>query len=264
MRPVAPLAVLLGLVLGLAALATSVGAQGWYVRGDFYCADSLNDPGDVNGCWGWNATCELWDDGLHGDGAEGDGILGAYVPCTAEAGRHQFKVAKNDWSLSYPSVPFDPLANAYVWVSGPGDLVHVRFDTRFLLEGWQPYGPAVAVDQPMPEGTVLEVIGSAPETGAWIEGVALAHEGARWQRVIRIAVPGTYEFKLRAVGTWSVVAFGYDYNNPSSRNVFYTTELPDTDVLFQYDEGTGRVRAIELGQVPTNRGSWGGLKARYR
>ncbi len=260
MRPlVLPLLAMLSLVL-----ATTVRAQEWYVRGDFYCADSLNDPGDAEGCWGWGVANELWDDGLHGDGLEGDGVLGAYVPCTAPAGRRMFKIARRDWSVSYPTVPSFPLDNAYVWVSGPGELVHFTLDTRFLLEGWQPYSPAVATDHPMPDGSELEVIGSAPETGAWLSGIPLQHSGQRWQRVITIATPGTYEFKLRVLGTWSVVAFGYDYNNPSGRNVVYTTALPNADVLFQYDETNGRVRAIELGQVPASQGTWGQLKTRYR
>ncbi len=54
------------------------------------------------------------------------------------------------------------------------------------------------------------------------------------------------------------------YKVEASRNCFYTTELPDTDVLFQYDEASGHLRAIELGQVPTNRGTWGQLKTKYR
>ncbi len=250
--------------LALVSIATSAARCGpYYVRGDFYCADSTNDPA-AGSCWGWDGANEMFDDGLHDDGLAGDGVYGASVPVTAAAGRHEFKIALYDWSEAYPTVPSDALANAVVYVTGPGELVHFRLHLYSEPGGWEPYGPAVATDSPMPEGTALEVIGSAPETGSWNSGVPLLHVGRRWQQVITLHTPGSYEFKIRALGTWSVVAFGYDYDNTQGRNAFYSTSLPDADVLFQLDEDTGRVRAIELGQVPARPGTWGELKVRYR
>ena len=61
-----------------------------------------------------------------------------------------------------------------------------------------------------------------------------------------------------------MAAFGQDYNNTDGRNGRLVTTFPNTDVLFQFDEQLGRIRAIELGPVPTLRKSWGGLKTLYR
>ncbi len=249
----------------LLALSISAAHAGpWYVRGNYYCADSTNDPEAGGTCWGWDGANEMFDDGLHGDDAPNDGIFGAYVPCTEPAGKLGFKVALNDWSESHPNSPIDVFANAVVYAGGPGDVIHFRFDTGYIGDGWQPYFDAVSTDHGMPPGAQLEVIGSAPETGSWNNGIPLNHIGQRWQQVIPIHTPGVYEFKIRVAGTWSEVAFGYDYNNTQGSNAVYQTLLPDTDVLFQFDEITGRVRGIELGQTPSARTSWGQLKTRYR
>lgn len=147
---------------------------------------------------------------------------------------------------------------------GPGDSIHFTFDTNVRFDGWAPYMNIVSSDHAIPPGAVMELIGSAPETGAWLNGVAASPVGDRWQRVLTVATPGMYEFKFRVQGTWDVVSFGYDYNNTAGRNAAYTTTLPGSDVLFQLDLATGRVRAVELGPDPVRPTSWGQLKARYR
>ncbi len=43
-----------------------------------------------------------------------------------------------------------------------------------------------------------------------------------------------------------------------------TTSTPNEAVVFQFDELTGRIRAIDDTNVPVRRTSWGHLKAVYR
>jgi hypothetical protein len=255
------------LLLAFTALAlwsAAALAGPYYVRGNFYCHDGVNNPAPDNTCWGWDAGNELFDDGLHGDGIAGDGIHGAYVTCDQPAGRLQWKIATNDWAEAYPTSPFDALANAVLFTDGPGDVIHFVLDTRPLPDGWQPFWYGVATDHYLPPGAELEVIGSAPELGGWLSGIPAAHVGQRWQRVVTIDTPGTYQFKFRVVGTWDVASFGPHYSNTAGEDATFTTTLPNTDVLFQLDNATGRVRGIELGPTPTLRTSWGRLKTRYR
>jgi hypothetical protein len=256
-----PLVAAVVFATGFAMAAT---AGPYYARGTFYCTPTAIDPGPGTTCWGWESTNELFDDGLHGDGAAGDGIYGADIACTGGAGRYEFKIATNDWSEAYPTTPYDVFANAVLFTSQPNEVIHFTLDARVLLDGWQPLFNSVSTSHAYPEGTVLELIGSAPELGNWITGVPVNHVGNRWQKIITIADPGFYEFKFRAQGTWDVVGFGYDYNNTAGRNAILETEFPFTDVLFQFDEPTGRVRGIELGPTPARASSWGRVKALYR
>jgi hypothetical protein len=186
------------------------------------------------------------------------------VTCDQAAGRFEWKVGTQDWSESFPSAPSDPFANAVLFTSGSGDVIHFVLDQRFMNDGWQPYFNAVQCDHALPPGAELEVIGSAPEIGSWLSGVPLYRTAQGWHRFITVSTPGYYEFKLRVVGTWDVANFGWDYNNTQGRNAFLVTTHADTDVLFQMDEQLGRVRAIELGPTPTRRDSWGKLKSLFR
>ena len=254
-----PLLILLLLLFPALALAGP-----YYVRGDFYCHPGETGTSPTDDCWGYDAGNEMFDDGLHDDGAANDGIWGASVVSDQPAGRHEWKIALPDWSENFPNSPINSIANAVLFTSGPGDVVHFRFDRNFLLDGWQPLYDAVQCDHALPPGTELEVIGSAPELGNWISGVPLTHAGRGYQHFVTIATPGTYEFKLRVAGTWDVAAFGYDYNNTSGRNAIITTTYANSDVLFQLDEQLGRVRGIELGPVPVQRKTWGQLKSLFR
>jgi len=254
-----PFLVLVFLLLPAVALAGP-----YYVRGSFYCHDGETGTEPNGTCWGWDAGNEMFDDGLHGDGAASDGVYGAYVTCDQPAGRLEWKVATQDWSQAFPTNPSNSLANAVLFTAGPGEVIHFTYDQRFLGDGWQPYFDAVQCDHALPPGVQLEVIGSAPEIGNWQSGVPLFQTAQGWHRFITIATPGSYEFKFRVVGTWDVAAFGWDYNNTSGRNALLTTTYPNTDVLFQMDNQLGRVRAIELGPVPVRRNSWGRLKSLYR
>jgi len=254
---------LLSLVALLLVPAT-VAAGPYYVRGDFHCTPTAADPGPGTTCWGWEAANEMFDDGLHADSLAGDGIYGAFVRCTGPAGRYEWKVATNTWSEAYPSASCCALANAVLFTTVPDEWLRFRFDTNFMLDSWQPFFDAVMTDHAVPPGVALEVIGAAPELGSWVAGVPLTKVGDRWQRVLTIATPGIYEFKIRVAGTWDVANFGYDYNNTQGDNAYFATTHDSSDVLFQYDEALGRVRGLELGPLPARRTSWGGIKGRYR
>ena len=252
------------LVLALLLIPALSLAGPYYVRGDFYCHDGETGTSVTDNCWGYDAGNEMFDDGLHDDGAANDGVYGAWVTCDQAAGRREWKIALPDWSENYPQSFIDALANGVLFTTGPGDVIHFRLDQRFLFDGWQPFANAVQCDHALPPGAELDVIGAAPELGSWITGVPLFHAGRGYQRVITIATPGTYEFKIRVAGRWDVANFGPDYNNTQGRNALVTTTYPNSDVAFQLDEQLGRVRGLELGPVPARRTSWGQLKQLYR
>jgi hypothetical protein len=46
--------------------------------------------------------------------------------------------------------------------------------------------------------------------------------------------------------------------------VTFTTTVPDSDVRFEFDEVTGKMRAIVLGPTATRTSTWGSLKVLYR
>ena len=235
----------------------------YYARGTVYCSSELLGTGPPDYCYGYGDAVQLYDDGAHGDGAAGDGIYGADVTCNTGAGMQQFKIANADWTFAEPSSPIDPFVNGRVWVSGPGDVVHFRLDTATPDPGWLPV-IAVANDHGYPAGAALELMGSAPELGAWGVGLAADHFGSIWQRIVTIASPGTYEYKFRVLGSWNFSNFGLDYNNNFGRNGSFTTLTPNTEMLIQFDEQSGRIRAIDNTSTPTRQRSWGQLKARMR
>ena len=46
----------------------------YYVRGNFYCHPSETNAGPTDNCFGYDAGSEMFDDGLHDDGAANDGV----------------------------------------------------------------------------------------------------------------------------------------------------------------------------------------------
>lgn len=157
----------------------------------------------------------------------------------------------------------NPFINGRVFTSGVGDVIHFRLDTRSPEFGWMPM-VAVANDHAYPAGSTLELMGSAPELGSWLTGMPADHIGTIWQRIVPIAAPGLYEFKFRVQGTWAVANFGLDYNNNFGANGSFTTTVPNTEMIIQFDERSGRIRAIDNQSVATRGSSWGQVKIRYR
>ncbi|HSR34878.1 MAG TPA: choice-of-anchor X domain-containing protein, partial [Anaerolineae bacterium] len=64
----------------------------------------------------------MYDDGAHGDGAAGDGIYGALVTIPS-AGRYEFKVATDDWSVNYPA------DNSWLDTTAADEVVILTLDT---------------------------------------------------------------------------------------------------------------------------------------
>lgn len=253
--------------LCLCATAGRVVAGPYYARGDYYC------PGGA--CWAADAGNELFDDGLHGDGAAEDGVYGALVTATGAAGWYNFKIATTDWSQAYPTVPGFELANAQLYLTGPMELVQFTFDANIYthdglpdnVEVGQPDRNIVWTDHALPPGAPLELMGSAPELGAWNSGkllVADTGERAYLQAWSSIATPGTYEYKFRTTGSWQV-AFGLDYTAPPGRNFIFTTRAPNRYLMFQLDPRSGRAFLVDLtDEVPVHPTTWSSLKALYR
>ncbi len=232
-------------VLALAAPA-AVFAGPWYVPGDYMT------PG-----WSFVAENEMFDDGLHGDGAAGDGLFGAYV-LSDQIGRKEWKVALSDWSQSY-----FPWCNMWVHVN-PGDMVLFTFDTNAHGDGWLPDQNFVWTDHYAPAGTMFEIIGGAPETGSWGSGVAADLVGSVWTKTIVIAAPGSYEAKFRAVGTWDICNVGIEgAGAPCGANMQYTTAMPNSEVRFEFNTLTGRTRVTVGNPVGTEPATWGQVKALY-
>lgn len=251
MNPALACAVSLALLAGPAAAAGP-----FYARGAYYAGSGAP--------WDYDAGNQLHDDGLHGDGAAGDGVYAASVVADQGAGIYGFKIANADWSELYPHQPFFPLSNARVAIEGPGDVVFFRLDTNAEPDGWIPASNAVATDQPAPPGVSYEVIGSAPETGAWTSGVPAPQVDSFLVAEIPIANPGAYAFKFRVVGTWDVCNFGAHYNMHDGDDFAYVTEKPGAIVRFEMNLRTGRGRALELPPSPVEATTWGRIKGAYR
>ncbi len=204
----------------------------FYAVGDYYCAP---------GCWGHNVGNELFDDGAHGDGAAGDNVSGGTVISDQAVGRHLFQIEN-------PSIPaYFPSCSTWVWTTGPGDAVHFLVTYRCIPSSC---GFLVWSDHYAPPGTTFEVIGSAPELGNWMTGVPASLVSGVWTKTITIGAAGGYQFKFRASGTWNVCNMGIDGNNPCGGDVIFYTDLPNTDVRFDFNTASGVVTATPIDPHP--------------
>jgi hypothetical protein len=266
MRPTLPS------LVALALLATPSLAQTntYYAYGSF-CST----------CQTATVANQFYDDGLHDDGAAGDDLFGAIVTVDKPAGSYYWGaatdvygglgcVAPQCWCL----IGYDP--SAYLWTSGPGDVIHFRLGlaTDPSWGGqWISAGP-----HGIPPGNHLAVT-YGPFPG-WCDypvagtGYPAQLNGTYWERVVTIPTPGTYSMRfqtLEASGRGGdPVWFSEPYNamccafGDCPRYVRFATTRPNSDVLFQFDITNGRMRGIELGQTPTRTPSWGAIKTLYR
>jgi hypothetical protein len=240
------------MVIGGSITAT---AGPYYARGTFYAGSGK--PWDVD------AGNELFDDGLHGDEAGGDGIYGAYVVTDQFPGQHEFKIATKDWSVNYPYHPVYSLSNAVLYTEALGETVHFRLDTNPVGGGWQPVVNAVSCSHFAPVGSLFEVIGDPPELGDWKQGVPAKFKDDIWSVDVEIDEVGLYEYKFRVLGTWDTCNVGLHYNMfPGDNFTFFTTK-PQSEVRFEFDTVAGRARATELGNTPTWTITWGWVKTLY-
>lgn len=238
---------LLSVSIACAAFAGFAFAGPWFVPGDYYDCGA--------GTWCFDANNEMFDDGLHGDGAAGDGIFGVYVPSNQAVGKHEFKFAYGDWSTSY-----HPNCNLWVYIENMNDVIHFTYDTNTYADGWVPTTSIYWSDKMYPAGTMFEVIGDAPETGAWGFGVPGVLNGSVFEVTINIGTAGGYGYKWRAVGDWNVQNFGGEGAVPCGFNAGYTTAFDNQDVFFELDTATGRIRATPLDPTSTEEASWGSVK----
>lgn len=245
---------------GLLILAAAIGpafAGPYYARGEFYAG-----TGET---WGCDAGNEMFDDGLHGDGAAGDGVYGADVTADQGPGAFWWKIGTDDWSEDYPHHPAYPMANAVLYLMKAGETIHFRLDTNTVGDGWQPATNAVACDHygiPLP-GYEFELIGSGPDLGDWTTGIPLAMEETPWSARVTIATPGVYEYKYRVIGTWDYCNFGVHYNMFLGDNFVFETTEPQTALKFEFNPVDGRSRAV-VDVVATEPTDWGKVKALYR
>lgn len=238
-------------------------ARGQYVRTDICSTCSA--------CIMADNTTLLFDDGLHGDGAAGDGVAGAYVTVDKPAGKYYWYVGSEDcmdiaaarpscWTCGVPPVYLS------VWTTGPGDVVHFVVDNRPRSGGWD--GCGLACDHGMPSGSQLELYWWNEAYGAY-GYVPAQKQGSIWQSFVRLPRAGSnhYNFVSRSVVSFNLMYNGWcgctDWRDPAGKPTIYTSQ-PDTDVLFQFDEESGLMRAIEGGITPAQRTTWGALKQIYR
>ena len=215
---------------------------------------------------GYDAGNELFDDGLHGDGAVGDGVFGAFVTVDQDPGPHEWKIATEDWVENYPNHPDYPMSNALLFLMAPGEVIHFQLDTNTLEGSWQPATHAVACshfDIPLP-GFEFELIGSPPELGEWLFGVPVLTMEDLWVAYATIASPGHHEYKFRINGTWELSNLGVHYNMLRGENFTFETTDPMSSVRFEFNPNDGRSRVVFLGSVPVETTSWGEIKALHR
>lgn len=238
-----------------AAIAPAAQAAGpYFARGAFYAGS--------NGIWATDAGNQLYDDGLHGDGAAGDSVFACTVLSDQPPGDYPFKIANGDWTENWPTSSQYPTENAHLLTVGSGESIHFVLDLR-ARAGWEPLAGAVACDHGWATGTALEIMGSAPEMGAWASPLATVDDGGVWTTVITIATPGDYEFKFRQAGNWNW-AFGPQYNMGVGGNFHLTTTIPGTSVRLLYDTHDGRAYAHEFDVTPARPASWGRVKSLFR
>lgn len=255
---------LLLLLIAFAALTTAVPVcADRYVVGDFCEACLEFPPADA---------CRLYDDGLHGDGAAGDQLYGAAITVDRPAGVYHWYTGTpcgttftcfNDMiPTCWCSTPPD---YASFWTSGPGEIVQFLLDLRPRTEGWQ--GCGLANDHGMPAGTEFDVLVDPPYADPPYGQFAASRTGTLWSCLIRFPVPGTHSYVF--IARDRSVTFGLTYNAGCSacfpgeaRLPTFRTTAPDTDVLMQFDESTGLVRALVGGVTPALGTSWGALKLR--
>jgi glycosidase len=193
----------------------------WYVRGDFN---------------GWGTADPMYDDGTHGDALAGDGIYTALVT-VATAGRYEFKVATDDWSVSFPGS-----GNSWLGTNADGQVVTVTFDTNTYTDGW------------LPE---TNIIGLSTEPGAWTAvgdwqgwdnaspATAMTAQGdGVYELTTSITSPGTHQYKAVKTGTWDAV--GADGRSVNASTATFETTVADQDVALTVDVLAGRIRvAVE-------------------
>lgn len=265
-RLLSPLAVVALLVAPSLAHALT-----YYAYGSF--CSTCQSPGIAN---------QFYDDGLHDDGAAGDGVFGAIVTVDKPAGRYFWCSAADLYGVGILACAWPQCwctfggSSGSLWTSGPGDVIHFRLGLA-TDPSWG--GQWISAgSHGIPPGTHLAVdfagIGwcDYPVAGT---GYPAQLNGTYWERVVTIATPGTYSMRFQTVEDVPSVGGGpVWYSEPYNamccalgdcpRYVRFTTTQPNSDVRFQFDVTNGRMRGVELGPTPTRTPTWGAIKTLYR
>ncbi len=231
--------------------------------------------GVCSACIGSSPVNQFYDDGLHGDGAAGDGLYGADITVDQPAGRYSWLVGNGPAVEgnygSYPYCGCNPpgfVGSDYVWTTGPGDVIHFTLDLRAKGQGWQP-SPGIACDHCVPAGP-LQVIVPFSQLGGGT-AYATTKDGTVWKILVRLPSAGTWPYVFSTADR--SVYLSNTYNNfcpgggclpdetPIARVI--TTQAGST-VQFEFDEASGQMRAFVTGVVPARPRSWGSLKILYR
>ena len=247
------------LIMLLVSLAVpSVASAQFYVFGDYCTA-----------CLAASATNQMFDDGLHGDGAAGDGVYGASIVVDKPAGAYRWRVGTN------PSVPqglpncgfcASPGVPAQLWTTGPGDVIHFRRGGPPAGPGW--VSPGVSCDHGMPAGTQLSAVILDASFMVQVPVCSAQKSGSIWSCTASIPAAGSNYMAFTAPGLLFGTAYNAACGCPVGEGftimVPFVTGAPNADVLFEFDELTGSLRASVPGTTPTLRTPWGRLKTIYR
>jgi len=196
----------------------------WYVRG------AMN---------GWGLTDPMYDDGTHGDAVPGDGVFTAQVTA-GPAGRYEFKVANDDWSIGYPFS-----GNSWLDAASDGQVVTVTFDTGTRADGWLPETEIIGVDT---EPGTWTAVGDWQGWNNADPATAMAGTGGSiYELVTTIGAPGTYQYKAVKTGTWD--AIGADGRSTNANTASFTTTSAGQQVSLRVDPTAGRVQ-VEVATTP--------------
>jgi hypothetical protein len=254
----------LALLLTASAILAVSPAQAldWYAYGSF-CST----------CGTATSTNQFYDDGAHDDEAAGDGVFGAIITVDRPAGHYLWTADVGPPNTGFGAgKPYcwcvNPPWNSHLWTTGPGDVIHLRYGGGPTGQGWG--GQALSAGpHGIPPGAQLEIMVSADPL--WFPpgpSVPAHRNGAYWEGVMTIAAPGTYPFMFLTVD--HTVVYSDSYNcwcgcfPGEQRSVKFTTTQPNSDVLFQFDPVSGRMRGLELGPTLAHTHTWGTIKALYR
>jgi hypothetical protein len=198
--------------------------------------------------------------------------MGVYIESDQPAAKHSWYVGYSDpyvglWPFCHhPVIPPDAAA---LWTSGPGDVIHFRAGGSPPGTGWD--GSYVACDHSIPAGTQFAVNGAWDRNGFCEDSGSYPAQrsGTVWSRVVTLNNPATYRWYFRSVSTylWFWRAYNascFDELCSSLPFMLTTTTQPDTEVRFEFDEVTGKMRAVVLGPTAARSSTWGSLKAIYR
>ncbi len=144
----------------------------------------------------------------------------------------EYKIAVEDWSLSAPG------SNGKVMVDAAGEINFHFWDNETWADGWEPSTKRrVGYDDP---GHGWDIMGSF---NGWSDPVLTLSDlgGGMYGGELALDA-GTYEWKFRKAGDWSI-AIGDDFGNSAADNM--TTVDNDGDIWgFELDLPGGRWRTF--------------------